>query len=103
MYAAPMRALVFNAILLAGCGGSQSAPPASPAPTTPPPAGSATAAAAGSDASPATPPPAVVDGMLTKMSEFKDKICGCPDQACVEGVEDEMKAWGNDLAKQGIK
>jgi hypothetical protein len=63
---------------------------------------------AGSDAGSATPPtsgtpPAVVDGMLNKMSEFKDKICGCPDQTCVEGVEDEMKTWGDDLKKQGIK
>ncbi len=41
--------------------------------------------------------------MLNKMSEFKDKICGCPDQTCIEGVEDEMKQWSNELAKQGIK
>jgi hypothetical protein len=104
MYAPPMRALVL-AILLAGCGGSQSAQPAS---TPPPPAaattdGSAASGSAVAAASSGSASPAVVDGMLTKMSEFKDKICACPDQTCVAGVQDEMKQWGEDLSKQGIK
>jgi hypothetical protein len=99
-----MRALVL-AILLAGCGGSQSAQPAS---TPPPPAaattdGSAASGSAVAAASSGSASPAVVDGMLTKMSEFKDKICACPDQTCVAGVQDEMKQWGEDLSKQGIK
>ena len=104
MYAAPMRALVLSAILLAGCGGSQSAPPASP----PPPATTTTDGSAASGSAVAAAPsgsasPAVVDGMLTKMSDFKDKICACPDQTCVAGVQDEMKQWGEELSKQGVK
>jgi hypothetical protein len=105
MYAPAMRALVFSAILLAGCGGSQSASPASPPP---PPAtattdGSAASGSAVAAASSGSPSPAVVDGMLTKMSEFKDKICACPDETCLNGVQDEMKQWNDDLSKQGIK
>jgi hypothetical protein len=98
-----MRALVFTAILFAACGGSQSASPASPAPATPPPAGSA--APLGSDAtgSAASSTGPSVDAMLAKMGEFKDKICACPDQTCVEGVSDEMKKWSDDLKQQGVK
>ena len=98
----PMRALLF-CFAVAACGGSQSAQPAMPPPATAPTTGSATA---GSDTAAAAPAgsasPAVVDGMLVKMGEFKDKICACPDQACLEGVQDEMQKWGADLAKQGI-
>jgi hypothetical protein len=105
MYAAPMRALVFTAILLAGCGGSQSAPPASPAPAaTPPPAGSAVTGGsdAGGSATTTTTGPSV-DSMIAKMGEFKDKLCACPDQQCVEGVSDEMTKWTHDLKQQGVK
>ncbi|HEX4449781.1 MAG TPA: hypothetical protein VH143_02870 [Kofleriaceae bacterium] len=98
-----MRALIFSAILLAGCGGSQAAAPASAPAATPPPAGSAATAGSGAAGSASSSAGPSVDSMLVKMSEFKDKICACPDQTCVEGVSDEMKKWTDDLKQQGVK
>lgn len=31
------------------------------------------------------------DGILTKARSFKDKVCACKDQACVDGVHADMK------------
>jgi hypothetical protein len=92
-----MRALALCFLL--ACGGS--APP--PA-TTPPPA----AEPAPTAATPATPPPAGsgaqpdLDAIIVKMGSFKDKLCACPDSACMEGVSDEMATWGKDLEAKGM-
>jgi hypothetical protein len=34
-----------------------------------------------------------VDGALDKMEGFKNKVCACKDQACIEGVQKEMGEW----------
>ena len=41
--------------------------------------------------------PAEVDAMIAKLGQFKDKLCGCPDQQCAEGVSTDMQAWGKGL------
>ncbi|MFT3697113.1 MAG: hypothetical protein QM831_28480 [Kofleriaceae bacterium] len=38
--------------------------------------------------------------LLVKMTEFKDRICQCKDQACTQGVTNEMEKWGQDIQKQ---
>lgn len=95
-----MRALVF--CVLVACGGSAPAPA-----TTPPPATEPAPAAA---AAPATPPPAAgsgaqpdVDALLVKMGGFKEKLCACPDSACIQGVSDEMTTWAKDMEAKGMK
>ena len=96
----PMRGLLF--CVLVACGGSQ------PAPASPPPPTSAAPAPVGS-ATPAAPPAAGSatglnpETLIAKMSEFKDKICACPDQTCAEGVATEMQTWGNEMQKAGAK
>jgi hypothetical protein len=33
------------------------------------------------------------DKMLAEAEDFKDKLCACKDKACVDGVDQDMKAW----------
>ena len=47
--------------------------------------------------------PAQIDTMIGQLSAFKDKICACPDQACVENVGKDLDAWGKDLQAKGVK
>ena len=36
---------------------------------------------------------------MSKMGEYKDKMCACKDSACAQKVSDEMTKWGQDQAK----
>jgi len=36
---------------------------------------------------------------MTKMTEFKDKMCACKDKACADGVQKDMMAWSTDAMK----
>ncbi len=36
---------------------------------------------------------------MSKMTEYKDKMCGCKDSACAQKVSDEMTKWGQEQAK----
>ena len=44
-----------------------------------------------------------MDAALDKMASFKDQVCACKDEACVDGVKKDMDKWmeGNkDLKKK---
>jgi hypothetical protein len=89
-----MRALLICVVL--GCGGSQSSTPA----TTPPPPAQTTAAGSGS-AAPAGSGTPLPDSVIDKLAGFKDQLCACPDNACMEKVNDDMNAWGK--TQQSLK
>lgn len=36
--------------------------------------------------------------MIAKLSSFKDRMCGCKDQACIDAVTNDMAAWSTDQA-----
>jgi hypothetical protein len=36
--------------------------------------------------------------MVAKLTGFKDRMCACKDQACINGVSDDMTKWGQDQA-----
>ena len=36
---------------------------------------------------------------MSKMTEYKDKMCACKDSACAQKVSDEMTKWGQEQAK----
>jgi len=38
---------------------------------------------------------------MNKMGDFADKMCGCKDAKCAQGVSDEMTKWGQEQAKGG--
>jgi len=37
---------------------------------------------------------------LSKMAEFKDKMCACKTPACAQGVTDEETKWSQVMAKE---
>jgi hypothetical protein len=37
--------------------------------------------------------------MVAKLSSFKDRMCACKDQACVDAVTNDMAAWSTEQAK----
>jgi hypothetical protein len=78
------------ALLIAGCGGS-TPPPPPPVPVAPP-------APPPVDAAP--PVSAAADAILAKFNEFTDAMCKCTTKECVQGVSDQMSAWGAEMAKQ---
>jgi hypothetical protein len=44
--------------------------------------------------------------VVTKMTEFKDKMCACKDAACAKTVNDEMTKWNQEQQtknKDGVK
>lgn len=86
---AAMRSILI-AIVIAGCGGS-TPPPAAPPPATPPPPPPVDAAPPGS---------AAADAILVKFNEFADAMCKCTTKECVQGISDQMTAWGTEMAKQ---
>ncbi|CAN5917130.1 hypothetical protein BH11MYX2_BH11MYX2_28410 [soil metagenome] len=55
-------------------------------------------AASGSGSS--TPAKDERDEMLTKMSEFTDRVCACTDAACASKVSDELQQWTVDFANK---
>ncbi|HEY0193596.1 MAG TPA: hypothetical protein VGC42_20910 [Kofleriaceae bacterium] len=36
---------------------------------------------------------------ISKMTDFKDKMCKCADKACADKVTEEMTKWGQEQAK----
>ena len=38
-----------------------------------------------------------------KMNEFADKMCGCKDTKCAQGVSDEMTKWSTEMSKTASK
>jgi len=38
---------------------------------------------------------------IAKLTELKDKMCACKDQACTGRVSEEMTQWGQEVAKAG--
>lgn len=41
-----------------------------------------------------------VDRAMTKMADFKDRMCACKDVACATKVSDDMTAWAQDESKR---
>lgn len=84
-------ARVVLVVALAACGGS-------PAP--------APLANKGTEPAPAPPRPALdsptqtVAEAIERMGQFRDAMCVCTDQACVDGLTDQMTRWGEAMAKQ---
>jgi len=38
---------------------------------------------------------AMTKGVIAKMEEFSDRMCGCKDAACAKSVNDDMTKWAN--------
>lgn len=85
-------------IMMAACGGSQ-------APASAPPANTARQAAP-PPVEPPPPPPALdtpthsVAESLTRMGLFRDAMCGCRDQPCLDELSAKMSRWGEATARQ---
>lgn len=54
---------------------------------------------------PAPPPPndPTMDAAVTKMEGFQIRMCECKVKACADKVNDDMTAWGTEMAKQQPK
>ena len=36
---------------------------------------------------------------IAKLTEFRDRMCGCKDRACTEKVTEDLTRWGQEQAK----
>jgi hypothetical protein len=49
------------------------------------------------------PDPDSFEDMMSKMGEFRDKMCVCSDKTCADAVTDEMTKWSVEMAKRADK
>lgn len=94
---------VLVAISVAACGGKQ-APDPQPAPTVGNEATTPEAAPVATVSKRSVPDCGTEDGCdLRVMQYFRDEMCGCAsraDQACAQGITDEMAVWAQEAAKR---
>jgi len=53
-----------------------------------------------------SPDPDSFEDVMSKMGEFRDKMCVCSDTTCAQAVTDEMTKWSTEIAKRanpGVK
>lgn len=83
---------VISVLALAACGSKSPPPPVQNAA----PAGPAEPVAA-----PAPAPKSEIEVAMARFQDLTDKMCGCSDKTCADGVQNEMTRWSEEMSKQG--